>query len=292
MRREKYNAASEECYRAIQLAPNYLPSHIRLAEIFARAGQTGDASIKYQTIAGLCIARGEMARAESLYRNALKIDTDDVAARSKLIDLMLRQGRNEDVLEQYIDLGDGMMRANQLGKAAERFGEGIRLAQRAGIHGAQAITLRHRLAEVYVRQGDPKNALVIYQEILQLSPEDERAQFYIVDLGFRLVRATAVKELDDLLVRYQKHGEPQKVVAVLESLGQTYPSEPAILERLAQVYAAMRNNEKAISMLDALGELYMNLGQKRAAADAIRKIISLNPPRVEEYKHLLQQMGE
>lgn len=36
----------------------------------------------------------------------------------------------------------------------------------------------------------------------------------------------------------------------------------------------------------------MNLGQKRAAADAIRKIISLNPPRVEEYKHLLQQMGE
>ena len=74
-----------------------------------------------------------MARAESLYRNALKIDADDVVARSKLIDLMLRQGRNEDVLEQYIDLGDGMMRANQFAKAAERFGEGIRVAQRAGI---------------------------------------------------------------------------------------------------------------------------------------------------------------
>ena len=54
----------------------------------------------------------------------------------------------------------------------------------------------------------------------------------------------------------------------------------------------MRNTEKAIATLDALGELYINLGQKRAAADAIRKIISLGPPRLEEYKHLLQQIGE
>ena len=292
MKREKYNAASEECYRAIQLAPSYLPSHIRLAEIFAKAERPIDASVKYQTIAALCVARGELARAETLYRNALKLDVGDVVARSKLIDLMLQQGRHEDVLDQYIDLGDGMMRANQFAKAAERFSEGIRLAQRSGTRSPQEMTLRHRLAEAYVRLGDSKNALAMYQEIRQLSSDDERALFYIVDLGFRMKQPDAVKELDNLLVRYQKRGEPQKVVAVLESLGQSYPSEPAILERLAQVYAAMRNNDKAIAALDALGDVYMNLGNKRAAADAIRKIISLNTPRVEEYKHLLQQIGE
>ena len=292
MRREKYNAASEECYRAIQLAPNYLPSHVRLAEIFAKAGRVNDASNKYQTIAGLCVARGELARAESLYRSAIKSDSNDVVVRSKLIDLLLQQGRHDDVLEQYQDLGDGMLHTNQLDKAAERFSEGVRVAQRAGITSPRAIALRHRLAEVYVRQGDSQNAMATYQEIRQLSPDDERALFYIVDLGFRLKLPNAAKELDGLLVRYQRRGEPNKVVAVLESLGQTYPNEPALLERLAQVYAAMRQNDKAIAALDTLGDLYMNLGQKQAAAETVRKIISLNPPRLEEYKHLLQQMGQ
>ena len=37
----QFNAASEECYRAIQIAPSYLPAHIRLAEIFAKASQRG-----------------------------------------------------------------------------------------------------------------------------------------------------------------------------------------------------------------------------------------------------------
>ncbi|HEX7593470.1 MAG TPA: tetratricopeptide repeat protein [Anaerolineae bacterium] len=293
LRREKLWAASEECYRAIELAPNYLPAHLRLAEVLAKAGRTDEARGKYETLAELSLARGDVPRAEGFYRSALKLAGDDVSDRSRLIDLLIQQGHIEDALEQYLILGDGQVRAGQYGKAAERFAEGIRWATSSNLNGPTAITLRHRLAETRARSGDFKNALTVYQEIHQQSPDDERAHFYIVDLEFRVGQANAaLPALEDLLQRYESRGEPQKVTAVLEALAQSYPHETGLISRLAQNYIALGANDKAIVMLDALGELYLGAGQKPAAAAAIRQILALHPPRADDYEKLLAQMGE
>jgi tetratricopeptide (TPR) repeat protein len=293
LRREKLWAASEECYRAIELAPNYLPAHLRLAEVLAKAGRTDEARGKYETLAELSLARGDVPRAEGFYRSALKLAGDDVSDRSRLIDLLIQQGHIEDALEQYLILGDGQVRAGQYGKAAERFAEGIRWATSSNLNGPTAITLRHRLAETRARSGDFKNALTVYQEIYQQSPDDERAHFYIVDLEFRVGQANAaLPALEDLLQRYESRGEPQKVTAVLEALAQSYPHETGLISRLAQNYIALGANDKAIVMLDALGELYLGAGQKPAAAAAIRQILALHPPRADDYEKLLAQMGE
>ncbi|MCL4487091.1 MAG: tetratricopeptide repeat protein, partial [Chloroflexi bacterium] len=130
VRRDKFWAASEECYRAIELAPNYMPGHVRLAEVLARAGRLDEAHSKYQTLAEISIARGDKARAEGFSRSALKIDGDDVSARTRLIDLLIQQDRVDEALEQFLLLGDTQVRAGQFGKAAERFAEGVRLAER------------------------------------------------------------------------------------------------------------------------------------------------------------------
>jgi tetratricopeptide (TPR) repeat protein len=293
MRRGKFGAASEECLRAIGLAPAYLPAHARLAEILVKQERLQDANTKYQTLAEWCIARNDLARAENFYHSASKIAPNDVGNRSKLIDLLIQRGRNDEALEQYLILGDDYVGTGQWARAIERFSEGVRLATRAGNTGASAIALRHRLAETRARQGDFKGALATYQEIRQQSPDDERAHFYVVDLEFRLGQSSAaLRDLEDLLKRYQTPGEPQKTTAVLEALMQNYSSEPGLALRLAQHYGATGAQDKAIATLDALGELQLSTGQKRAAAATIRQIIAMNPPRVEEYKKLLQETSE
>jgi len=293
MRREKLWAAGEECYRAIELAPNYLPGHARLAEILAKEGRSDEARAKYQTLAELCLARGDVARAEGFYRTLLKISGDDIGDRSRLIDLLIKQNRIDDALEQYQILGDGQMRGGNFAKAAETFAEAVRLAGRTSAVSPMAITLRHRLAEAHARQGDFKGALAAYQEIRQQSPNDERAQFHAIDLEFRLGQAgNALKDLEDLLTRYQTRSEPQKATAVLEALAQSYPKETGLSERLAQNYIAVGAPDKAIATLDALGELYLSSGQKQAAAATIKQILSLHPPHSEDYEKLLGQMGD
>jgi len=292
LRREKFGAASEECLRAIELAPTYLPAHIRLAEILVKQDRLGEASTKYQTLAEWCTVQGDFKRAEAMYRSALKIVPEDVGTRSKLIDLLVQQNRIEEALEQYLELGESFARVNQVGKALEKFTEGVRLATRAGHSSKTLLTLRHRLAEMRARQNDFAGALSAYQEIRQQSPEDERAHFYIVDLEFRLGQTSAaLRDLEELLARYQKRNEPKKIADVLEALVQSYPAETALTMRLAEHYRAQGDIERAVATLDALGEAQLSLGNKRAAAEVIRRIIELNPPQVEDYKKLLQQIS-
>ncbi|MBM3128729.1 MAG: tetratricopeptide repeat protein [Chloroflexi bacterium] len=292
LRREKFGAASEECLRAIELAPNYLPAHARLAEILVKQERWSEANAKYQALAELCLITGDLKRAEAMYRGILKIAPDDVGARSKLIDLLAQQNRTEEALEQYLDLGDGFARANQVGKALEKFTEGVRLATRAAQTGKTALTLRHRLAEMRARQNDFAGALKTYQELRQQSPDDERAQFYIVDLEFRLNQASAaLRDLEELLARYHARNEPQKISAVLEALAQSYPAEAELVTRLAQHYRAQGAIGQAIAALDALGQAQLSLGNRRAAAATIRQIIELHPPRVEDYQKLLQEIS-
>ncbi|HEX9076821.1 MAG TPA: tetratricopeptide repeat protein [Anaerolineae bacterium] len=293
LRRSKFQAASEECYRAIELAPTYLPAHVRLAEVLAREGRIEDARAKYQTLAELSSARGDLERSEGFYRQLLKIAADDVSDRSKLIDILTQQGRMDAAIEEYLELGESHARAGQLDKAAEKFGEGVRLAARSGITNSTSINLRHRLAETWTGKGNWRNALAVYQEIRQSLPDDERALVHVVDLEFRMGQtAAAQKDLEDLLTRYRTSNEPRKAISLLEGLVQSHPNESSTRARLAQSYLAAGEKDKAISALDALGDLQLSTGQKQAAAATIRQIISMDPPRVEEYKQLLQQIGD
>ncbi len=293
LRREKLGAASEECYRAIELAPNYLPAHIRLAEILIKQDRIAEARTKYQTLADLCLIRGDFKRTESLYRSELKIAPDDVATRAKLIDLLAQQNRTDDALEQYLELGELYVRQGQTTRAMEKFNEGARIATRTGNNSPFAIALRHRVAEERVRQGDLKGALATYQEIRQQSPGDERARFYIVDLGLRLGnRNAALNELDELVAFYQSRQEPQKAIGVVEALASSYPSESALTMRLAQCYHVAGKTDKAVEILDVLADTLFNAGQKETALTVVQQIIAMNPPRVEDYRALLAKLSE
>jgi tetratricopeptide (TPR) repeat protein len=291
LRRGKYRASSEECYRAIELAPNYLPAHVRLAEVLTKQGRLAEARTKYRTLAELAIAWGELGRAEGFYRHLLKISRDDVGERSKLIDLLMKQGRIDAALEEYVELGNGYSRARQYENAGAKFAEGLKLAAASGVNGSGAMSLRHHLAEVMAMQGDLKGALATFQEIRMLRPDDERAQMYVVDLEFHLGQsAAALKDLEDLISRYYAKNEAQKAIEVLEGLIQSYPKETTPRAWLAQMYINVGKQDKAIAVLDDLGESQLNSGQREAAAATIRQIIAMNPPRVEEYKQLLSQI--
>ncbi len=293
MRIDKLGAASEECYRAIELAPNYLPAHIYLAEIMAKQNRVKDASAKYHVLGELCVIRGNVKRAENMYRGMVKISADDANTRAKLIDLLLQQNRVDDALGEYLDFGDMYARTGQFAKAMEKLNEGMRLAVRSTSPGSFKTILQHRVAEMQTKQGDLNGALTAYQDIRRQSPDDERAHFHIVDLEFRLGQSSAaLSYLDDLVSRYQVRGEPQKATTILEILSRSYPKDAELVMRLAQSYQAGGALEKAVKVLDALGEAQLSAGQTQAAIVTIRRIVELNPPRVEDYKNLLKQLGE
>ena len=73
------------------------------------------------------------------------------------------------------------------------------------------------------------------------------------------------------------------------------PADEALLDRvrsrLAAVYRQTSEVDKAVEQLDALAELQLESGLHNDALVTIRRIVSMNPPHVEDYRRLLQQLS-
>jgi tetratricopeptide (TPR) repeat protein len=289
LREGHLTAATDESMRSIELAPDYLPAHQRLAEILAKSGRKQEAREKYEKLAETALVRGDTPRALAFYRQAISLAPQDTDQRAKLIDLLISHGQLPEAWNEYLQLGEFLDRAGDSRKAIDKYTEGIRLAQQAGAVSPAVLELRDRLADAYMKAHDWQNALGAFQEILARTPADERARFYLTELYFRLGhQEDGERELNDLLSL--NVSAPKKTRTMLAALSRTLPNNVPLNLRLARAYVDAGQNEKAVEGLDALGERLLNAGEREAAIQVIREIVSLNPPRVDDYRKVLEDL--
>jgi tetratricopeptide (TPR) repeat protein len=291
IRRNMLITAAEECFRAIQKAPGYLPLHIRLADVFLIQERTAEAIAKYLVVADVSRIRGDVQQAIRIYHKVLRIAPMDVKVRGKLIDLLVARGEPDQALEQYLALADVYYQLAQVERALEKYNEAIRLAPSSANATSWKINIFHRMGDISNQRVDWAQAVKAYESIVALSPNDERAQVALVDLYYKQGQnSKALKSLDTLLGIYQNAGETHKVLDVLREAVQTRPEEMGLRARLATVYARQRMVKQAIAEYDALGEMQLEAGLREEAARTIQTIISLGPDDVEGYRRLYSQI--
>lgn len=291
MRRNMLLTAAEECFRAIQKAPYYLPLHTRLADIFLKQEHNEEAITKYLVVADVYQMRGDSQQAISIYQKILRLAPMDVKVRAELIDLLIRRGEADQALEQYLILADVYYQLAQVERALEKYGEALRLAPSSANETAWKVDILHRMGDIYNQRVDWSQASAAYEAIVTLSPDDERAQLALVDLYYKQGRSDkALQSLDTLLGIYQGAGKAQKILAVLREAVQTRPDEMGLRSRLAAAYARQGMTKQAIAEYDALGEMQLEAGLREDAARTVQTIINLGPDDVEGYRRLFAQI--
>ncbi len=284
-------AASDEALEAIEIAPGYIPAHVQLAEILERGQRLPEAREKYETLAEVAAVRGDFPKAVTFCRRALRLAPEDVTRRSKLIDLLVRQGQVSEALAEYVELGAVLERSGHVDKALDRYGEALRLAGRAGVSNSAVAALRMRLAEGHLKAGEWSDALPLVRELSSGAPSDERLHFILSELYFRLgQREKGERELDLLLGLcggVASTTSRQVLAAMLRNL----PDEVPVNLRLARTLGQAGERAKAVQLLDALGDRLLNAGQREDALAVVQEIIALDPPEVQEYKKLLNDLA-
>ncbi len=287
----KLNAASDLVFQALELAPNYLPAHVQLAEISISAGRISQAIDKYDMLAETAEVRRDLPKAISFYRQALRLGSDDVTRRAKLISVLVQAGQLTDALAEYLSVGQALEAAGQYQKAADKYTEGLSLAQRAGVVGETVSSLQRQLGSAFLKLREDNKALAIYQELLRADPNDEQARYVLTELYLRTGQsAQAETQLNALLERYAD--APEEAERTLALLAEAFPDEIAIQRRYAQTTAARGGMGKAIEILDSLGDHLLNAGRRWEAVQVIEDIIALNPPQVEDYRRLLTELEQ
>lgn len=284
-------AAMDELNRAMLLNPTFLPVHWQMGETLVSMDKIDQAVAKFLTIADVYRVRGSFSQAVRMYERALNLAPMNAVVRTKLIDLLVSHGEIDRALEQYLVLGDTYYRMAQMERARDKYNEALRLAPRGSSEKEWTVRILHRVGDLDMQRVDWREAISVYERIRDLAPEDEKARLTLMDLYYRLDQAPqAIAELDGLLRSLRESGKTEKVITVLEEVVQEHPENIPLRTRLAQAYLDARDVEQALTQLGTLSDLQLEAGRTQEAIRTIQTILRLNPPNVEAYQQLLEEL--
>jgi tetratricopeptide (TPR) repeat protein len=290
--RDMTRLALEEIYYAIEKSPEYLPAHRRMADILIKQGQTQDAATKITLVADTYIVRGNFEKAADLYAEVLNIWPADMDARITVINMLKDQGRVNDAIRQYNEMADFYFRLMaDPGRATQVYQEALAYANANNAAGIPVIPILKSLADIESQQLNWKKALDYYDQVRAITPDDIDTTLAVVDLNFQMGQSEgAITALDGYIRYCITSGKLDGIVPTLEEQVRRYPNEVGVRQRLAEVYRQQKRIPDAIAQMDAVGEMLLETGHRQEAADAIRKIIELEPPDIEGYRQLLAEL--
>lgn len=292
IKRNMLLTAIEEIYRAIAMAPTYLPLHLRLAEVFTRQERFEEAIAKYMAVAEVYHMRGDDRQAIGVYRRVLKMSPMNVDVRAKMIELLVNRGDIDQALEQYMALADDYYQLAQIDQALEKYNEALQLSSRASNERMWKVRILHKIGDISMQRVDWRQATAAYEKIKALSPDDEQVRMRLFDLYQKQGQISkALAELRELVRYYESKGQPQKALGILKDAVQLRPKEMSLRALLARVYAQQGMKREAIAELDALGEMQLEAGLRDEAVQTVKQIIALRPANVEAYRQLLDRSG-
>ena len=287
-----FRSALEATYSAMDLAPTYLPLHIKMAEIFAMDGKPRRAIEKFGTIARVYSARGEAELATQMYERIVDVSPMDTKARELLIDQITAQGNFDEAIAQYLKMADVYYRLAQLVQAKETYEKALRLAEDSEVDVAMTSQILRQMADIDMQRLDWRSALDTNERLRNLSPNDEETRRNLVQLNLRLGEITkAGKELDDYLAYLSEKSELGEVVKFLQRLTEENSSFAMAHRRLAEHYQTNGDDENAIAIWHEAARMLDEAGDKEGAKVALRAILSMNPADPKLYQQQLQKLS-
>jgi tetratricopeptide (TPR) repeat protein len=260
-------AAIEECMLVMEIAPQYLDVHLLLGEIYVRQGKIEQAIAKYTVLVDRYIVNGRIDDAIATFRRILQLEPNNLAYRIKLIELLSRQGRGEEVLTERMAAADAYLRMGYSDRAIAEYEQAL-LAYPANNQ------VRLSYATALMKAGRAAQAIAEFQRVLQIEPNNVRAlaQMQIA------VASGAGASLGISLPGAVGMGSAR--VAALELLSRVVRGLRG--ERFASYHDVVRDYIQALDVSPtsadlryALGEIHLVAGRQQEALTALQPVTAL-----------------
>ncbi len=287
----KLFSAMEEAYHALQYAPTYLPLHIQIAELQLQSGYAQAAIDKFTLVADLYALRGESDQAIRLFNRMLEFAPMDLSVRTRLIELLLAQGKTENAVQQYISLAEIYYQLAEMDMARQTYTTALKVTQQSRGSRPVIVQILYKIADIDLQRLDLRNAMRIYEQIRTLEPEDVHARVRLVELSYRMGQEPAgLNEIDAFLSLLENGSKRPKAIEFLKELLAEQPDKREIRKRLAEIYLREGNRGEAAQEWDQLANQSLSHGDRPMALAALKALIALNPPNVAVYQKQLAQL--
>lgn len=287
----QHHTAMEEAYYALISAPTYLPLHVTIGDILLSQGQTSEAAKKFETTARAYAAREDTGKAVALFRRVIELSPLDMDAKLKLVDMLMEGGLYAEAVEEYLGVADIYYTLADMPNVRSTLVKAQKLAHERNLSRGIRMNILNRIGDIEMQSLEWRQALIAYEQIRLLNPEDEPTRRTIIDLHFRLRQVSqALAEISSYTKALVENRKVNEVVVFLEKLAEEYPDEPHIIRNLGDAYRQTGRSEDALVKYDAAAEEFLMKNNRQAAAETIMAILTLNPPNAAEYQQMLSQL--
>ncbi|MCL4268650.1 MAG: tetratricopeptide repeat protein [Anaerolineales bacterium] len=284
-------SAMDEAYDAVQQAPTYLPLHTLMGDLLVQDGRSTEAITKYSVVAHAYSVRGEVLPAAKLLRRIIQISPMDMGARNRLIDQLVARGQIDEAINEYLELAAIYYRLAELDMARKTYTTALRVVQQGNASRDWNTHILQRMADIDMQRLDWKQALRVFEQIRTLTPDDDSTRKQIIELNLRMGQSDkALTELESYITHLESQNKNDLALNFLEELVRDHHEQPALKRTLAALLHRTGRTPDAISLLDGLGETLLQSGDRQGAMEVINQIVLMNPPNVEDYRALLNQM--
>jgi tetratricopeptide (TPR) repeat protein len=284
-------SAMEEAFYAIQYAPTYLPLHVQIGDLLVKEGRLPEAVDKFMLTAQLYSLRGESNQAARLLRRASQMAPMDLSLRSKLVEILTAQGKMEEAMQQYIELGDIYYRLAELDMARQTYLSALKLIQQSPISRKWALQILSKVADIDLQRLDWRSAIKIYEQLRTMDPEDPQPRAQLIDLNIRLGQSTtALAELDAFMTLLENNNQRKKAIQFLTDFQADHPDQLQVRMRLATLYVHDKQIDKACEVMDSVATAFEATGDRSGAMNLRHQIVALNPSNLEKYKKALDEL--
>lgn len=260
-------------------------------------------------LADLYIERGLLDLAENVYRDIIKIQPDNIEIWNFLIQTHLQIGLEEDLVDDYLSLGDLYLSKGMLKEALVQYKKVIEAdpdnveVRRKYIDTYLQIGLEHDLIDDYLELADAlmnrqqiEEAIRLYSHVMSLDPDNKQARLKLSETrgpsdkkGKKKKGEKGEKERKEEISLKSQEIKPQKeklpspevsIQAAVENYKNILSVNPAnanIRCKLAEIYFQMEKIDDAIKEWDKASETFILKGELEKGISLSDKILEIKP---------------
>ena len=256
-------------------------------------GKSDEAVAKLEAVANTYNARGDAWQAAAMYASALELAPVHSGVRARLTDLLVKSGRIDEALEQYLILADGYYQMAQMEQAIDTYEQALAVAPRGGMELQWQVRILHRVADIHIEHIDWQRAAATYEQIRVLDPDDERARLGLMQLHFRSNRPDLALAEVDTVSKALPCGQDERTSGCVPRTGRRASAKTIFRSRRAWRRHAWTAASwtRPWSSWTGWAICRWRPGRPQDATVTIRAILALKPANASEYRQILEELG-
>ncbi|MFN7945599.1 MAG: tetratricopeptide repeat protein [Blastocatellia bacterium] len=297
-----------------KLDPQNVEVSLKLAGLYAQQKLIVDARQQYLTVAEHYLRSGQQKPALDIYQKIAALDPENTAIQLKLAEAYLHEQQMDQAYEAFIAAAAELQRQGKYEEALEIYLKALRVKPAAHRALNAAVNL-------YIQRGEADRAAALIRQLLESQPgnaellimlgrihqaagnldeaedalsravEVDPARFqYLLDFADVALRngdvECALRQTDRVMNQLYERREEEKAITVLHEILAKDPSHFGALERLATIFARIREDHNLIDTLNSLADAAIRKGEDEVAIRALAQLAQLEPDEIKHRRRL------